>query len=268
MQTLQSHSLFSLDGRTVLVTGAAGHLGRALCDYLVGDGATVLALDVETEGLEALHENIKPKPGLLYTLPVDLSKEADRATLVPRVSAITESIDGAVFSAALVGTSELRGWAVEFSEQAISSWRDALEVNLTAPFHLSQLLTPLLARGMNPSIVNIGSIYGSLGPDWSLYTGLEMSNPAAYAVSKGGVAQLTRWLSTALAPDIRVNCVSPGGILRGQPPEFVDKYSRKTPLGRMAEESDIVGAVAYFLSEAARYSTGQNLLVDGGYASQ
>ena len=259
-----SPSIFSLRGRKILVTGAAGHLGRALCEYFVSDGAIVFAVDLNEKGLASLELELKPAEGSFFAFAADLSDEEQRAGLVAQVASQTESLDGAVFAAAFVGSSDLEGWAVDFAHQSVSTWRKALELNLTAPFHLTQLLEPLLSRGDGPSIVNIGSIYGSIGPDWSLYVGLEMSNPAAYAASKGGLIQLTRWLASTLAPGIRANMVSPGGISRGQDATFVERYSQKTPLTRMATEHDIVGQVVYLLSGAASYVTGQNITIDGG----
>ena len=259
-----SPSIFSLRGRKILVTGAAGHLGRALCEYFVSDGATVFAVDLNEKGLASLELELKPAEGSFFAFAADLSDEEQRSGLVEQVASQTESLDGAVFAAAFVGSSDLAGWAVDFAHQSVSTWRKALELNLTAPFHLTQLLGPLFSRGHGPSIVNIGSIYGSIGPDWSLYEGLDMSNPAAYAASKGGLIQLTRWLASTLAPGIRVNMVSPGGISRGQDATFVERYSHKTPLARMATEHDIVGQVVYLLSGAASYVTGQNITIDGG----
>jgi len=94
-----------------------------------------------------------------------------------------------------------------------------------------------------------------------------MANPAAYAASKGGLLQLTRWLATTLAPKIRVNAISPGGIARNQPSSFVERYEARTPLGRMATEDDFRGAIAYLASDMSAYVTGQNLRVDGGWGS-
>jgi NAD(P)-dependent dehydrogenase (short-subunit alcohol dehydrogenase family) len=262
-----SPSIFSLSGRKIVVTGAAGHLGRALCEYFVSDGAIVFAADLNEKGLASLESELKPAEGSFFAFATDLSDEEQRAGLVEQLGAQTESLDGAVFAAAFVGSSDLEGWAVDFPHQSVSTWRKALELNLTAPFHLTQLLEPLLSRGDGPSIVNIGSIYGSIGPDWSLYEGLEMSNPAAYGASKGGLIQLTRWLASTLAPGIRVNLVSPGGIERNQPAEFVARYSRKTPLDRMGTEADLLGVTTFLLSEAANYVTGQNFHVDGGFSA-
>jgi len=123
----------------------------------------------------------------------------------------------------------------------------------------------MLASSQNASIVNIASIYGLHAPDWSLYEGTALGNPAAYGVSKGGLIQLTRWLSTTLAPTVRVNAIAPGGIFRSQPEEFVKKYSSKTPLNRMASENDFQGAIAFLATDLSKYVTGQVLSVDGGW---
>ena len=130
---------------------------------------------------------------------------------------------------------------------------------------MSQAFAPELRSAINGNIINITSIYGEQGPDWRLYEGTKMGNPAAYSASKGGLAQLTRWLATTLAPDIRVNALSPGGIFRNQPNEFVDRYVNKTPLERMANESDFSGAIAFLASDLSAYMTGQILSIDGGF---
>ena len=114
------------------------------------------------------------------------------------------------------------------------------------------------------SIINIASIYASRGPSWKLYENTLMGNPAAYGVSKAGLVQLTRWMAATLAPFIRVNSISPGGIFRGQNERFVQRYKDATLLGRMATEADIAGAVAYLSSDLSEYVTGIDLVVDGG----
>ena len=106
-----------------------------------------------------------------------------------------------------------------------------------------------------------------LGPDWRLYDNLDMASPAGYAASKGGLIQLSKWLSTTLAPSIRVNSVSPGGISRGQPKDFVNRYNRKVPLQRMAQEGDVVNSIMFLASGASSYVSGQNISVDGGWSA-
>jgi len=165
---------------------------------------------------------------------------------------------------AFVGDTNLPGWNVPFSEQSISTWRRAIEVNLTSVFEVCQILVPSLELADDPSIVNISSIYGEKGPKWDLYEGTAMGSPAAYGVSKAGLNQLTRWLSTTLAPKVRVNTIVAGGIKRNQPQHFVDRYCRDVPLGRMAKELDLLGPVIFLLSKMSNYITGETLHVDGG----
>ena len=130
---------------------------------------------------------------------------------------------------------------------------------------MSQKLEPLLNGSKGANIINVGSIYGIYAPDFSLYEGTNMGNPAAYGVSKAGLNQLTKWLSTSMAPNIRVNSISPGGISRDQPKKFVTKYIQKTPLKRMANEVDFLGVMAYLSSDMSEYVTGQVIQVDGGW---
>lgn len=245
-----------LSGRVALVTGAAGHLGRLCCQVLQEQGASVYGLD-RPESLARLAEGVIPL-GLELAAP-DMLAQLDR--LFPP----GERLDILINNAAFVGTDAHAGWAVPFDQQSLETWRNCLEVNLTAPFALIQHLAPRLAAQGKGVVINVGSIYGELGPDWSLYQGTQMANPAAYGASKGGLHQLTRWLATTLAPQIRVNTLIPGGIFRQQPASFVEAYQRRTPLGRMATEQDMLGALLYLASDLSAYVTGQSLSVDGGW---
>lgn len=196
----------------------------------------------------------------------DLEQEADRAQLLKSLKRNYMKLSIIVNNAAFCGTTDLQGWVTPFEQQTIDTWRRALEVNLTAVFDLCKGLVPALRRGRGANIINIGSIYGELGPDWRLYDDTSMGNPAAYAASKGGLLQLTRWLATTLAPHIRVNAISPGGVYRNQPKIFVDRYVARTPLSRMATENDFRGAIAFLASDLSSYVTGQNIIVDGGWS--
>ena len=204
---------------------------------------------------------------MLFRSIVDLMDEKMLRAVGQMVSEKFKRLDILVNCAALVGTAQLKGWAVPFLEQDSSTWRKALEINLTSVFVLSQVCTKLLEKFGHGSIVNISSIYGIVGPDLRLYEGTTMGNPAAYAASKGGVVQLTRWLSTVMAPKVRVNSVSLGGVLRGQSSSFVSRYHERTPLKRMAAEEDFKGAVVYLAGDLSGYVTGHNLVVDGGFSA-
>lgn len=259
-------TLMDMTGRRALITGGAGHLGRTMGDSLAELGAEVLLVDVAGAPTQAVADEIAQRRGTTVTaLNCDLEDAGAREALVDRVA--HDGLSVLVNNAAFVGTSGLTGWAEPFEGQSLETWRRALEVNLTASFHLCQLFAPALRKGPGGSIINIGSIYGQWGPDYALYEGTTMANPAAYGASKGGLIQFTRWLSATLGPDVRANVISPGGVARGQPESFVTRYTDRTPLKRMAAEEDFRGAVAYLASDLSAYVTGQVLAVDGGWGA-
>ena len=258
--------LSNLAGKRALITGATGGLGRTFADTLAELGADLLLVDRPGSDFESLTSTLFQRRGVtVETHFCDLESQAQRNHLIAALMNSGQGLNILVNNAAFVGTSDLPGWGVPFEEQSIETWRRAIEVNLTAIFDLCQGLYPLLKETHSASIVNIASIYGMFGPDWSLYEGTDMGNPAAYGVSKGGLIQLTRWLATTIAPEVRVNVISPGGIFRNQPEEFVKQYESRTPLGRMASEEDFRGAIAYLSSDLSRYVTGQVLSIDGGW---
>jgi len=258
--------LSCLKGRRALITGATGGLGKVMADTLAELGADLVLLDRPGSDFDSLSANLTERWGVKVEYHIcDLEQQSQRADLMDSMKNSGQRLNILINNAAFVGTSDLQGWAVPFEQQTIETWRRALEVNLTAIFALCQGLTPLLKAAEGASIINIASIYGSYGPDWSLYEGTNMSNPAAYSASKGGLIQFTRWLATTIAPRIRVNTISPGGVFRNQHEVFVQRYEAKTPLGRMATEDDFRGAIAYLASDLSKYVTGHNLAVDGGW---
>jgi NAD(P)-dependent dehydrogenase (short-subunit alcohol dehydrogenase family) len=260
--------MMSLDGRVALVTGGAGHIGRAVANALAELGASIAVVDIAvqgaTEAATALAANF---PVSAAAFPCDFEQPVAVKELPRRVCEKFERIDVIVNCAAFVGTSGLEGWAVPFEQQSAETWRRALEVNLTAPFILVQAAAEELAASGQGSVINISSIYGLAGPDWRLYEGTNLGNPAAYAASKGGLVQMTRWLATTMAPKVRVNAIAPGGVFRQTPEPFQSRYVARTPLGRMAREEDMKGAVAYLASDLSAYVTGQCIAVDGGWTA-
>ena len=258
--------LMNLTGRRALITGATGGLGKVMADTLAELGANLVLVDRPRSDFETLGAALIEKWGVnVEHYFCDLELQEQRTELIAWLKSEGKGLNILINNAAFVGTSDLQGWAVPFEEQTVDTWRRALEVNLTSIFELCQGLTPLLKVADGACIINIGSIYGIYGPDWSLYEGTSMSNPAAYGVSKGGLIQFTRWLATTIAPSVRVNAISPGGIFRNQPEAFVQRYEAKTPLGRMAIEDDFCGVVAYLASDMSGFMTGQNIAVDGGW---
>lgn len=260
--------MMSLAGRVALVTGGAGHIGRAVASSLAELGANIAVADLSASGAEeaatALAANYSVKAA---AFACDFEQPAAVKELPRQVREKSGRIDILVNCAAFVGTSDLEGWAVPFEQQSPETWRRALEVNLTAPFVLVQAAAEDLAASGHGSVINIASIYGLAGPDWRLYEGTSLGNPAAYAASKGGLIQMTRWLATTMAPKIRVNAIAPGGVFRNTQEPFLGRYISRTPMGRMATEEDFKGAVAYLASDLSAYVTGQCLAVDGGWTA-
>jgi len=260
------NKLMSLQGRRALITGATGGIGQQMALTVAELGGNLVLVDRPGSEYESLIKKIYEVSQVeIECMTCDLEDENKRTELIFNLLSQNNTLDILINNAAFVGTSGLDGWGCDFEKQSVNTWRRALEVNLTAAFELSKGLVKKLKQSGHGSIINVASIYGMSGPDYSLYEDTEMGNPAAYAASKGGLIQLTRWLSTTLAPNIRVNTVSPGGVFRNQPDKFVERYVKKTPLERMATEEDFKGITAYLASDLSAYTTGQNLVVDGGW---
>lgn len=261
--------LMNLEGRVALITGGAGHIGFAAAQALAELGARIVLLDNDEAKIEEKAKIIFQQYGIkTFSLVIDLIEEKKVRIVPKRVLAEFGRLDILIHCAALVGTSQLKGWTVSFEEQSSNTWRKALEVNLTSVFVLSQVCREMLKCSGHGSIINLSSIYGVVGPDMKLYEGTSMGSSAAYAVSKGGLIQLTRWLAAVLAPDIRVNTITPGGVFRNHKEPFLSRYTERTLLKRMATEQDLKGAVAYLASDLSEYVTGHNLIVDGGWITR
>ncbi len=266
MATLRE--LSNLKGRQALITGAAGGLGQIFAETLAELGADLILVDLHGTSLEDLADRLIKGWGIsVKNVYCDLENQNQRSALIKQVTNSNGDLNILVNNAALVGASDLEGWSVPFEDQSIDTWRRATEINLTAVFDLCQGLLPLMKNAMGANIVNIASIYGSYGPDWSLYKDTEMGNPAAYAATKGGLIQFTRWLATTISPAVRVNAISPGGVLRNQPKSFQNRYESRVPLARMASEQDFKGALAFLSTDLSAYVTGHILEVNGGWGA-
>ena len=265
MRTIKQ--LMDISGRTAVITGATGGLGQHIAEVIAEIGGDLILVDRPNSNYAPLKEKLEQYKSNVECIDCDLEDEDQRAKLSQEIIDNKFPVDVLINNAAFAGSSNLKGWVVPFEEQTVHTWRRAIEVNLTASFDLSKALLPQLKTSGNGSIINIASIYGVTGPVHSMYEGTDMGNPAGYSVSKGGLIQLTRWLSTSIAPEVRVNAISPGGIFRNQPQKFVKRYEERTPLGRMASEEDFKGIIAYLASDMSKYVTGQNIKIDGGWTT-
>jgi NAD(P)-dependent dehydrogenase (short-subunit alcohol dehydrogenase family) len=255
-----------MENRVALVAGGSGFLGMTMAETIAEAGANLVILDLDKDKVNIVAERLVEKYGGNHkAIAIDL-EDKDSIDLVHGfIEDHFNQLDVLINCAALVGDSSLKGWARPFEEQSISTWEKAINVNLTGAFYLIQQCKNLMEKSEVPSIINVSSIYGVAGQKMSMYKGMDYLTPAAYSASKGAIIQLTRYLATVFAPHIRVNCISPGGIARGQDKEFVDRYKELTPLSRMAIEEDFKGVTHFLASDLSAYITGQNIIVDGGW---
>lgn len=260
--------LMDLAGCKALLTGGTGYIGLAVGEALIELGANIAILDLDVVACKERAELLaRHRKNGAIPLQCDLRDERSTRKAVNAVIKEMGGLDIVIHCAAYVGTTQVPGWVVPFKEQTVEAWDAAMRVNLTSAFVIVQEAKEALAASGRGSVILFGSTYGLVGPDHRLYEGTSMGNPAGYAASKGGLLQLTRYLATTLAPRIRVNAICPGGVWRNQPDVFHQRYMFRTPLGRMAAEEDLKGAVAYLASDLSAYVTGHNLIVDGGWTA-
>jgi NAD(P)-dependent dehydrogenase (short-subunit alcohol dehydrogenase family) len=240
-----------LKDKIILVTGGSGLLGTAIVQQLKGECATVVNVDINTT-----------TSADLSLIRADITDEKSINELVADVKQHFGRIDGLVNNA----YPRTKDWGAKFEDIPYESWKKNVDVQMNSLFYLCQQVTAVMKEQGSGSIVNMTSIYGVVGPDFTVYGDTGMTMPAAYSAIKGGVINFTRYLAAYLGPyNIRINCVSPGGIFDNQNPIFVDNYNKKVPMRRMGLPADIAPSVAFLLSEESKYITGQNLIVDGGW---
>jgi NAD(P)-dependent dehydrogenase (short-subunit alcohol dehydrogenase family) len=256
-----------MDGRVSLVIGGAGHIGSVAASGLAELGSNLAIVDINEDRVRAVADEIRQAHGVeVLEIVADLESEDEVRSIPTTVNQQFGRIDVLVHLAAIVNP-ELGGWTTRFEDQSVTQWRRGIEINLTSAFLLAQGCVESLRKSPNGSMIFFGSTYGIVGPDWSIYEGTDMGNAAGYAASKGGIIQLTRWLATTLAPQVRVNTLSPGGVYRDHLEVFRNAYANKTPLKRMATEEDYKAGVAFLASDMSRYVTGHNLVIDGGWTA-
>lgn len=245
---------FSLSGRKAAVLGGFGLIGRAIAAALHGAGADVTVLDLAGAGAAG-------EPGT-KALPFDISRTED---LEAQVVAAEEASGGfdVWINAAYPRTAD---WGSP--DAPAESLRANIDMQLSAVCLVCDAVAPRMAARGGGSVINLGSIYGSVAPDFSLYDGTGMNFPAAYTAVKGGLDHYGRYLAARWGREgVRVNTVSPGGVFDNQHPDFVKRYEAKVPLGRMATPADVAQPVLFLASDAAAYITGTTLMVDGGWTA-
>lgn len=260
--------LFDLEGRVAVVTGGYGQLGSQMCDALAEAGANVVVAARTYDRCAEKASELSERYNDAYAVEVDVTDEAAVEAMVEDVVDRFGTIDILVNNAY-----DAYGYGTSFEDLSVEDWHKTFEGVLTQSFLCCQHSLPELRRGDHGTIVNIGSHYGVVAPDHRIYGDTGMNNPPTYGAAKAGLIQFTRWLASYLAEDgIRVNAISPGGFYREEMEEreetrdvFLPEYRKRTPLGRMGDETDLKGLVVYLSSDASKWMTGQNVVLAGGW---
>jgi NAD(P)-dependent dehydrogenase (short-subunit alcohol dehydrogenase family) len=241
-----------LEYKVIIITGGSGLLGKEIISKLKAEGAICINVDIS-------HETCSD----LTLVKCDITNTADVDSCLKSIMDKYKRIDGLVNNA----YPRTKDWGLKFEEIPYNSWRENVDGQLNSCFYFIQQVSKyMLNKG--GAIINMSSIYGLVGPDFTVYDGTSMTMPAAYSAIKGAIVNFTRYLSAYLGPQkIRINSISPGGIFDNQNPTFVENYERKVPMRRMGRPDDISPAIVFLLSDEAKYITGQDLAIDGGWTA-
>lgn len=257
--------LFRLDGRTAFVSGAAGHLGEAMSFALARAGAHVLLNGRTASRLEALRERILAEGGRASVAAFDVMDRKRAAEVFGALPRLDVLINNAITG--LPKTDEA---------SAADAFRVALDSGVAVAYeHVMLALPPLEAAAATTgqaSVINITSVYSHVSPSFSVYGDSGLDSAPQYSAAKGGLLQLTRYLACRLAPKrIRVNSLSPGifpwNSVEQDFPDFVQRVSERTPLGRTGRAEEIGGPAVFLASDASSYMTGADLRIDGGWTA-
>lgn len=241
-----------LEGKNIVVTGGSGLLGRAICREITENGGVAINFDIDNQ------ENTTE------FVPCDITS----IDSILKALELTEFKFGVIHGVVNNAYPRTEDWGTTFEVMSSDSLRTNVDWQMNSYINMCKFIIPYLRKNNGGSVVNIASIYGIVGNDFTIYEETDMEPPFAYSAIKGGLINATRYLASKYGKEkIRFNCVSPGGIFNNQPSPFVRAYEHKVPMKRMGNPGDIAPGVVFLLSDKSRYITGQNLVIDGGWTA-
>lgn len=267
-----SQHLFSLQNKVAIVTGACGLLGQQHCKALADAGANVIIADVNEKACQTVAALLGEQH---LPLAIDVTSTASLETAKEIILQRYGTIDVLVNNAAINDKFEdplLAGKQSMFEHYPLAMWEKSWQVNVTGVFLCSQVFGTVLAEKGCGSIINVSSTYGVVGPDQNIYKNkfgeqVFFKSPS-YPATKSAIIGFTKYLAAYWGKkNVRVNTLSPGGVENGQDELFIQNYTNKTLLNRMASPTDYLGAIVFLASDASAYMTGANLVVDGGWTA-
>ena len=253
------HKLFDLTDKVALVTGGAGKYGKCMVEALAEAGATVITASRNLEAGEQVANDFSDRGLKVHALQLDQGSYSSisklKADIIAKFGKLQIFVNNAVAR------------PMKSYDSPIEEFEESMQVNATGMTELLRTMTELIVDCGGGSIINIASMMGMFGPDLSNYENTDMSTtpPPDYFFHNGGLINLTRyWARMMAGKNVRVNCISPGGLFNNQHPQFLANYTKKVPLRRMANQDDIKGIIVLLASEAGAYINGENILMDGG----
>lgn len=259
-----SDPIFSLEDKVIVMTGAAGLVGRTLCKALDERGAKIIGVDIAAANPAKVLGALGLSERAIF-LEANVAKAAEVAALYAQVMERHGRCDVLICAHQYKPAGFLEARAEDFPEDL---WDAVMETNLKGTFLLNRDFgKSMLAQGSG-SIINFGSTYGVVSSNPALYEDNAMGNPLAYSASKGGVLMMSKYLGAYWAGrGVRVNCITPHGVWNNHEPAFEKRFNSMTPMGRMMQPDEVTGAVIFLASGASSYATGSNLLVEGGWSA-
>lgn len=265
MDTIDYLEKFLLKNKTVYVTGAAGLLGSEISCALAAAGAETIMLDINEGGGKSLEKKLQSKG---YKARYEYYDVADIKNIEAGCQEFLNKYNrmDVWVNCAYPQTNDW--WDKTVEKLSMESWRKNVDMHLNSTAWLNRVVAMIMKSQENGSIINMGSIYGVVGNDFTIYEDTEMTGSMPYSVIKGGIVNLTRYMASYFGPhNVRVNTICPGGIFNNHNPIFVKKYSHKTPLKRMGRPDEVASVVLFMASDAASYITGTTIMVDGGWTA-
>ena len=263
MKTLKQ--LFNLENKVAVITGGAGHLGTAISEALAEQGATVYIASRDKDKCQKLAKKLEDKFEIKAVgKSLDLLDKSSIDDCFSEIGKAESRIDILINNASA-------GISVPIEQMTESEWEKGLNGTVGGVFKATMAAFPFMKMN-SASIINISSMYGMISPDFSIYGETGLDNPANYGAGKAAIIQLNKYLACKFSKySIRSNCISPGPFptteIQDKFPEFIKELSKKNPLGRIGTPEEIKGAIAYLSSDASKYVTGSNLVVDGGWTT-
>ena len=251
---MKINNFFNFKNKVILITGCNGQLGHDISNFFLDLGSIVYGIDTSN--------NQKIKNPNFFFKKADISKHKNVENFLKKIFKDNNKLDIIINNAA-------KSFFTPFYKRRKKEIDETLDSNLTGPINIIKEYYKLRKKNLSKkcNIINIASVYGVVSPDFKIYDSKDRINSEIYGASKAGLIQLTKYFAAFLAKEnIIINSISPGGILnkKVQSKKFVKNYSKRVPMGKMGSTFDICIALLYFASDKVEYTTGQNLIIDGG----